>query len=147
VREVRRRTRGIACPAFFKEKIMLALFLIGAGLGVGLTLGFIFTNYVLISRKEREEEEITKNALFSRLDKLVAENAKLRVALATGVMAEDAKKIASTIMATLDVLIDTKKVVMQKCDALDHPEVIEERIRQAIGGEEELVRGSSDPVE
>lgn len=104
--------------------------LIGIALGVGATLGFIFGEHVVMSKKDWKERELLTSAIISRLDKLVAENAKLRVALATGVMAEDAKKIAAVTMAALDAVIKAK-VVMQECTAFDSDECIAKKIEAA----------------
>ena len=43
-------------------------------------------------------------------DKVTAENAKLRVALAAGVMTEEGKKVAAMTTAALDALIGTEEV-------------------------------------
>lgn len=104
--------------------------LIGIALGVGTTLAFIFGEHVVMSKKEWKESQLTTNAIISRMDKLVAENAKLRVALATGVMAEDAKKVAAVTMAALDAVIKAK-VVMQECTAFDSDESIAKKIEAA----------------
>lgn len=110
---------------------MIWLFLIGVAIGAGLTAAGIFTNYHVQTRQAWEESRITLDAIISRMHKLVAENAKVRVALATGAMAEDAKKVAAVTMAALDVVIDTGKVAMQECDAFTTTQVIENRIKAA----------------
>ena len=66
--------------------------LIGAAVGAGVTAAGIFTSYHVQTREAWEESRITLDAIISRMHKLVAENAKVRVALATGAMAADARR-------------------------------------------------------
>ena len=106
--------------------------LFGLVVGVVGTAAYVLTEYEVTSKEAARESEITRSAMFSRLHELVAENAKLRVALATGVMSEDARKVANTIMATLDAVIDTEKVAMQECNAFTRTQNIEQRIQVAI---------------
>jgi hypothetical protein len=114
---------------------MFWLFLIGAAIGGGLTAAGIFANYHVQTRESWEESRITLDAIISRMHKLVAENAQVRVALATGAMAEDAKKVAAVTMAALDAVIETGKVDMQECNAYTPTQFIEERIEAAIAEE------------
>jgi hypothetical protein len=117
------------------EKIMEPFWiglLIGAAIGAGATAAGIFTSYHVQTRESWEESRITLDAIISRMHKLVAENAKVRVALATGAMAADAKKVAAVTMAALDAVIETGKVDMQECNAYTPTQFIEERIEAAI---------------
>lgn len=86
---------------------MFIMFLIGLAIGIGLTLLMIFTSCKVRDREWWEEHEQEVAGLRSGLDKVVAENAQLRVALAAGDMTEDAKKVATMTMAALDATITT----------------------------------------
>jgi hypothetical protein len=118
---------------------MFWLFLIGVAIGAGLTAAGIFTSYHVQTKQAWEESRITLDAIISRMHKLVAENAKVRVALATGAMAEEAKKVAAVTMAALDAVIETGKVDMQECNAFTPTQCIEDRIEVAIA-EKSLAR-------
>jgi hypothetical protein len=84
---------------------MFWLFVIGAVVGSGFTLLGIFMNYKVKDREWWEEYERETEAARSGLKKAVAENAQLRVALAAGEMTEDAKKVATMILASFDAAI------------------------------------------
>ena len=86
---------------------MFIVFLIGLAIGIGLTLLVIFLNYQVRDREWWEEHEQEVAGLRSGLDKVVAENAQLRVVLAAGEMTEDAKKVATMTMAAFDATITT----------------------------------------
>ena len=88
---------------------MFWLFLIGVAVGVGFTLVGIFGNYKVEDREWWEEYERKRAATKACLDKAVAENAQLRVALAAGEATEDAKKVAAMTMAALDTDIAVEK--------------------------------------
>ena len=77
--------------------------------GAGLTLLTIFLNFKVRDREWWEEREEEMAGSTSGLRKEVAENARLRVALAAGEMTEDAKKVATMTMAALDADIATAK--------------------------------------
>ena len=99
-----------------------------------MTVCGIFTSYHVQTREAWEESRITLDAIIFRMHKLVAENAKVRVALATGAMAADAKKVAAVTMAALDAVIETGKVDMQECNAYTPTQFIEERIEGGDSG-------------
>ena len=84
-------------------------FLFGLVVGAGLTLLMIFLNFKVRDREWWEKREQEMAALSSGLHKAVAENARLRVALAAGEMTADAKKVTTMTMAALDADIATAK--------------------------------------
>jgi hypothetical protein len=88
---------------------MLIPFLVGAAVGVGLTLAVIFESCKVIKKEEWKEDELARDAMRSAMMKALAENANLRVALAAGEMTEEGKKVAAMTMAALDVVITTEK--------------------------------------
>ena len=88
---------------------MLIPFVVGAAVGVGLTLGVIFESCKVIKKEEWKEDELARDATRSAMMKALAENANLRVALAAGEMTEEGKKVAAMTMAALDVVISTAK--------------------------------------
>lgn len=88
---------------------MLTPYLIGAAIGAFFALSVIFGEFKVMTKKAWEEEEKRHDAAFTCLLLLQAENAKLRVALATGEMTEDGKKIATMTMAALKALITAAK--------------------------------------
>ncbi len=81
---------------------MFWLFLFGAAVGVGFTVLVIFLNYKVKDREWWEEREREMNALHSSVNRVVAENAQLRVALAVTEQSEDAKKMAAMTLAALE---------------------------------------------
>ncbi len=84
---------------------MFWLFVIGAVVGSGFTLLVIFGNYKVRDREWWEEYDRETAAARSGLEKAVAENAQLRVALAAAEMTEDAKKVATMTLASFDAAI------------------------------------------
>lgn len=88
---------------------MFWLFLIGAAVGAGLTAVSIFGNYKVERREWWEEQERKAAATTSCLNKVVAENAKLRVALVAAEITEGSKKVVAMTMAALDVEIAPDK--------------------------------------
>ena len=74
-------------------------FVIGLAVGAGLTLLAIFTHFKVKEREWWEEQKREMEAAHTCADKVVAENVKLRVALAAAEMTEDAKKVAAVTMA------------------------------------------------
>ena len=85
-------------------------FLIIAGFGAGLTLAFILVCFKVQTKEAWAKFQLEMNAQRTHIDKLTAENSKLRVALAAGAMTEDGKKVAAMTMAALDAVISTEKV-------------------------------------
>lgn len=86
----------------------MTLFLIGAAIGAGITLGVVFDRYKLHTKKDWQEFQFEIAAQRQYFDKVTAENAKLRVALAAGEMTEDGRKVAAMTMASLDTVIGTE---------------------------------------
>jgi hypothetical protein len=84
---------------------MFWLFLIGAVVGCGLTLLSIFSEFKVMDKDWWEKHETETAAAHSGLEKAVAENAQLRVALAAAEMTEDAKKVATMTLASFDAAI------------------------------------------
>ena len=85
-------------------------FLIGAAIGAGLGVAFIFGNFKVQTKAKWAAIERQIIAYGENAVKLTAENSKLRVALAAGQMTADGKKVATMTMAALDTLIATEKV-------------------------------------
>ena len=83
---------------------------ISFAIGVVITLVFIFGNFNVQSAEKWEEFMLGVRAVDKLADKLTAENAKLRVALAAGEMTEERKKVAEMTMAALDVVIGSEEV-------------------------------------
>lgn len=81
----------------------------GLVVGAGLTLLGIFGNYKVEDREWWEEYERKRAAMQTCLDKAVAENAQLRVALAAGEATEDAKKVIAMTMAAFEADIAVEK--------------------------------------
>ena len=61
-------------------------------------------------KEKWQEFQMEMNAHRRHGDKVTAENAKLRVALADGVLTEEGKKVAAMTTAALDALIGTEEV-------------------------------------
>lgn len=106
--------------------------LIAAAVGAALTIWVIVSIYKLVTHEWWEGNQVLMQGLRSRLDSLVAENAKLRVALATGVMSEDGRKVAAMMLAALNTAIDTGKVQMERCYAFNTPDAITEKVVAAV---------------
>lgn len=85
------------------------IFGIAIAFGAGLMLAFILLCFKVQTKEAWERFELEMKAHRKNLDKLTAENSKLRVALAAGEMTHDAKKVAAMTMAALDAVIDTEK--------------------------------------
>jgi ApbE superfamily uncharacterized protein (UPF0280 family) len=101
---------------------MLEMFLFGFALGTGLTLLWIFGNYKVKKREWWEGQTQAMDAARTCLQKLVAENAQLRVALATAEMTGDAKKVAAMAMAAMETDITaTEKVAITEEELLVRP--------------------------
>lgn len=94
----------------------------GLVIGVGLTLAGIFVNYKVESKEWWEEYERKSMATQSCIRKTMAENAKLRVALAAAATAEDAKKVAAMTMAAFDadISIPDQSTQQHGCDQSIH---------------------------
>lgn len=75
--------------------------LIGPLVGAGITLLWMFLNFQVRKKEWWEEQERKMAIAHSCVEKVVAENVQLRVALAAGEMTEDAKKVAAMTMAAL----------------------------------------------
>ena len=78
---------------------MWIAFLIGLFIGACAVVGFILEGYEVHKKADWEEYMQMIDALGTRVDKLTAENASLRVALAAGEMTEEGKKGALLTMA------------------------------------------------
>lgn len=76
--------------------------LIGLVIGIGLTLLMIFSCFKVRDREWWEQRERESAALHLSVNKVVAENAQLRVALAVTELTEDAKKTAAMTLAALE---------------------------------------------
>jgi len=85
------------------------IFGIAIAFGAGLTLAVILLCFKVQTKEAWQRFELEMNAQRKHVDKLTAENAKLRVALAAGEMTHDAKKVAAMTMAALDAVIGTEK--------------------------------------
>ncbi len=85
------------------------IFGIAIAIGAGLTLAIILLCFKVQTKEAWQRFELEMNAHRKHVDKLTAENAKLRVALAAGEMTHDAKKVAAMTMAALDAVIGTEK--------------------------------------
>jgi hypothetical protein len=88
---------------------MLTTLLIGTAIGAGLAVAVILGAFELRTKEMCKEQEVATRTFIMRIFTLTAENAQLRVALATGEMTEDGKKIAAMTMATLDAVIAAAK--------------------------------------
>jgi cell shape-determining protein MreC len=82
---------------------MIMTFLIVAGIGAAIVLGFILNVYEVQKKEAARESRQLSAAIQSRLYALEAENAKLRMWLASGEMTTQGKTIAAKVMAALDV--------------------------------------------
>jgi hypothetical protein len=81
----------------------------GLIVGVGFTLIGIFGNYKVEKREWWEEYDRKTMATQSGLEKAVAENAQLRVALAAAEMTDDARKVAAMTLTSFDANIGIEK--------------------------------------
>lgn len=90
---------------------MFIVFLIGVVVGVGVTLAGIFTNYVVKDRESWEKEEREREAAHTCAQEVLADNLKLRVALAAAEMTPEAKQVAAvTMVAFGDGIIGVENV-------------------------------------
>jgi hypothetical protein len=98
-------------------ELFLTSLAVGAVIGTGLTLIGIFGNYKVERREWWEEYERKAMATQSGLEKAVAENAQLRVALAAGEMTEEGKKVAAMTLASFDadIAISEKALNQDGC--------------------------------
>jgi hypothetical protein len=87
----------------------MVTFLIGAVVGAGLAVLTIFQEFDVKTKESWEQQERKMATAHSCVEKVVAENVQLRVALAAGEMTEDAKKVAAMTMAALDTDIAVEK--------------------------------------
>lgn len=83
------------------------IFGITLAFGAGLTLAVTLLCFKVQTKEAWQRFELEMNVHRKHVDKLTAENSKLRVALAAGEMTHDAKKVAAMTMAALDAIIDT----------------------------------------
>ena len=83
--------------------------LFGLVVGAGVTSLVIFMNYKVEKKEWWEEHEREVAGLHSGLNKMVAENAELRVALAAAEWTDDAKRVAAMTMSALNADIATAK--------------------------------------
>ena len=66
--------------------------------------------FKVLPKEKWQDFQMEMNAQRRHGDKVTAENAKLRVSLATGVLTEEGKKVAAMTTAALDALIGTEEV-------------------------------------
>ena len=88
----------------------MTMFLIGAVIGAFVASAFFLGTFKIHTKEAWQEHVVETRALWRGVDKLTAENANLRVALAAGEMTEDGKKVAAMTMAVLDAVIAPEKV-------------------------------------
>lgn len=79
----------------------MVTFLVGAVVGVGLTVAVILGAFKVQTKESWEADYLLVDGVHSRADALAAENARLRLSLAAGEMTEDGKKVAALAMAAL----------------------------------------------
>lgn len=91
----------------------MVTFLVGAAVGVALTLAVIFENCEVETKKSWKEDRQVRDAMLRCVRELAAKNAQLRLSLAAGEMTEDGKKIAAMTMAALDSVIAARKEAIQ----------------------------------
>lgn len=84
-------------------------FVICAAFGAGLAVAVIFACFKVQTKEAWQRFQLEMNAQRKHVDKVTAENSKLRVALAAGEMTEDGKKVAAMTMAALDAVIGAEK--------------------------------------
>lgn len=83
-------------------------FIIYAIIGAGLAAAVMVGTFKIMTKEAWEEQETRHTSTTACMHMLMAENAKLRIALATGYLTEDAKKIATMTMAALSTVILTE---------------------------------------
>lgn len=90
---------------------MLVPVLIGVVIGAGLTLVGIFSEFKVKDREWWEKREREMEAAHTCAQEVVAENFKLRVALAAAEMTQEAKEVAAVTMAAFgDGIIGAENV-------------------------------------
>lgn len=88
----------------------MTTFLIGAAIGAGLTVAFVLKACKMHTKEKWKEFEVEMATQRKQLYMVIAENARLRIALAAGEMTGDGKKVAAMTMAALNAVIGTEKV-------------------------------------
>jgi hypothetical protein len=83
----------------------MVTFLVGAVVGVGLTVAVILGAFKVQTKESWEADYLFVAGVHSRAYALLAENAQMRVSLAAGEMTEEGKKVATMTMAALDAVI------------------------------------------
>ncbi len=91
----------------------MVTFLVGSAVGIALALSVIFGAFKVQTKVSWEEGHQLRTAVCWRVFALTAENAQLRVSLASGEMTEDGKKIAAMTMAALDNVIAAAEEAIQ----------------------------------
>src|SRR5262245_18757860 len=86
----------------------MVMIMIGAAIGAVVCAAAILGGFKVQTKESWEEEEASTNGLRTCFYMMVAQNAKLRVALAAGEMTDDAKKVAAMTMAALSTLISVE---------------------------------------
>lgn len=89
----------------------MELLLIGAAVGAGLAVAAILGTCKVQSRDEWDKEQTRMENFRTCMYVTMAENAKLRLALAAGEMTEDGKVVAAMTMAALNAVIRNHEVL------------------------------------
>lgn len=88
--------------------------LIGAAIGAVVCAAAILGGFEVKTREAWEQAERRHETTHACLFLLIAQNAKLRVALAAGQMSDDAKKVAAMTMAALETVISAERKAIQE---------------------------------
>jgi len=112
---------------------MVMTFLIGAGIGAAVAVGFILNVYEVQKKDAARESRQLLAGILSRLYALEAENAKLRMSLAAGQMTTQGKTIAAKVIAALDVAHAEAEEARRK--SFSQP-VVPRNFSSALGGKE-----------
>lgn len=88
----------------------MVTFLIGTGVGIAFTFELVFTLFNVETKESWEEDRQRRSAMRKCITELAAENARLRLSLASGELTEDGKKVATVAMAALAAVGGEEKV-------------------------------------
>ena len=86
----------------------MTTFLIGAAIGVGLTVAFVLNACKVHTKVKWKEFEVEMATQRKQVYMVTAENARLRVSLAAGELTGDGKKVAAMTMAALNAVIGSE---------------------------------------